>query len=331
MATATSNPPLGLCVYSCLVQWLALREGRSGGRFHSALGFVDYALSQGVAGVQVDIGAEDRATALAIRQRTGDCGAYYEGDVRLPRSADDVERFEAELQRAKEAGATVVRSYLTLTRRYEGMRSPADVRDFMAAARQSLCLALPGLQRYELLLGLENHKDLLAAELVALLQDLDSPWIGACIDTGNNLALLEDPHHVAAMLAPYAVTVHLKDMAVRAVESGMTLSEVPLGRGCLDLPRIIGCLRAARPGLRFNLEMVTRDPLLVPIHDDHYWATMPERRDTGLALAERFIAASLSCVLPGVQGCAFDQCLAMEESHNSLCLTWAEANRSLFS
>ena len=69
-----------------------------------------------------------------------------------------------------------------------------------------------------------------APELVALLQSIDSPFVGACVDFGNNLALLEDPDETIELLTPYAITTHLKDMARAANRVGFELSEVPLGR-----------------------------------------------------------------------------------------------------
>ena len=43
---------------------------------------------------------------------------------------------------------------------------------------------------------------------------LGSEHVGVCLDTGNNVALLEDPMEVVETLAPLAFTTHIKDMAV---------------------------------------------------------------------------------------------------------------------
>ena len=73
-----------------------------------------------------------------------------------------------------------------------------------------------------------------------------------------------------------AFTTHFKDMGVEEYREGFLLSEVPLGTGVLDLPRVIRTLRAAHPEIRFNLEMITRDPLEVPCLAVVYWATFPD-------------------------------------------------------
>jgi hypothetical protein len=108
--------------------------------------------------------------------------------------------------------------------------------------------------------------------------------VGVCLDTGNSIALLEEPHEVVEAYAPWTFTTHLKDMGVAEYEDGFLLSEVPLGRGFLDLPRLIGALRKARPEVRLNLEMITRDPLRVPCLTKKYWATLGQV--SGSVLAE---------------------------------------------
>src|SRR5262249_48971045 len=97
---------------------------------------------------------------------------------------------------------------------------------------------------------------------------------GICLDTGNSIALLEDPMQVVEAYAPWALTTHFKDMGVAESEDGFLLSEVPLGEGFLDLKRIVETLRRARPEVRINLEMITRDPLRVPCLTPKYWLTL---------------------------------------------------------
>ena len=99
-----------------------------------------------------------------------------------------------------------------------------------------------------IIVGIENHKDWHAAELVELLRLIASPRVGACVDFGNNISLLESPLETVRTLAPFAVTTHLKDMAVKPTAEGFGLSEVPLGDGFLPLAEIIAILRAQRPG-----------------------------------------------------------------------------------
>src|SRR5262249_33207890 len=149
-------------------------------------------------------------------------------------------------------------------------------RAFTRQARQELQWAKPILARHKVRLAVENHKDYRAAELADLMRGLGSEHLGVCVDLGNNLALLDDPVQTVEVLAPWALPCHRKDMAVAESPDGFLLSEVPLGEGILDLKRLVTILRRARPGIRFNLEMITRDPLRVPCLAETYWATLGE-------------------------------------------------------
>jgi sugar phosphate isomerase/epimerase len=93
-------------------------------------------------------------------------------------------------------------------------------------------------------LAIENHIDFLADELVELLEEVRSPWLGVCLDTVNNLRLLEDPMVVAAKLAPYARATHLKDcVAWRGSPRDFSFwPSVPLGQGIIDIPTVLDLL-----------------------------------------------------------------------------------------
>ena len=92
-------------------------------------------------------------------------------------------------------------------------------------------------------------------------------------DYGNNISLCETPSETLANLLPYAIACHLKDMAVEHYEDGFLLSEVPLGEGILDLKGMTAALRKKDPNIPLDLEMITRDPLKIPIFTDGYWVT----------------------------------------------------------
>jgi sugar phosphate isomerase/epimerase len=107
---------------------------------------------------------------------------------------------------------------------------------------------LPAAQDHGVVLAIENHIDLLADELVDIVTTLDSPWLGVCLDTGNNLRLHEDPAAVAEKLAPLARATHIKDIGVRRgnPQEFAFWPSVPLGRGLVDLEHVLACLKKAR-------------------------------------------------------------------------------------
>ncbi|MDB6074710.1 MAG: hypothetical protein JWO89_2350, partial [Verrucomicrobiaceae bacterium] len=211
--------------------------------------------------------------------------------------------------------------------RYEGFKSLAEFKEFRARGLKTLQVIEPVLSKHRLRLALENHKDQTVAELVELLRQVSSEWIGVCVDTGNNIALLEEPHAVVEALAPFAASVHLKDMAVQPYADGFLLSEVPLGTGFLDMPRIIATLRKANPGIGFNLEMGTRDPLRVPCLTQGYWIPFAERPAVELAKALAQVRDHPARQPPpSVSGKPVAQVLAEEEENNRISLAWMKTH-----
>ena len=109
-------------------------------------------------------------------------------------------------------------------------------------------------------------------------------------------------------LAPYTFNTHFKDMAVEETETGFNLAEVPLGEGMLDLPRMVRAIRAARPRVRFSLEMITRDPLHVPCLTEKYWSTFTDVGGGVLARAlTRMRASKPRAPLPTISGLSAEQ------------------------
>jgi sugar phosphate isomerase/epimerase len=276
-------------IHSYTQRVAATRAENGPERFDDALVFLEYCHTLGARGVQVGIGPRDEAACEGLRARAAAHAMDLEGIVRLPRDRDDLDRFSSEVQSAARAGATVLRTAMLSGRRYETFATAAAFRSFAEGALRSLALAEPVAARAGVRLAVENHKDWRADELIAIVKRIDSAHVGVCVDTGNSISLLEDPMEVVESLAPWALTTHIKDMAVQEYEQGFLLAEVPLGEGFLDLHRIVRTLRAARPEIRLNLEMITRDPLEVPCLSEKYWATFAD-------LPGRHLARSLAMV-----------------------------------
>jgi sugar phosphate isomerase/epimerase len=236
--------------------------------------FVVAAAKFGAAGIQTGIGMRGAEYLKRLRNALEQLEMYLEGTVALPKNDGDVARFDGELRVAVEAGATVVRTVCMNGRRYEVYDAAEQFRQFADQAWKSLQLAEPVAARHKIRLAVENHKDWRIDEMMGWLKRLSSEHVGVCLDTGNSIALLEEPHEVVEAYAPWTFTTHFKDMGVAEYDEGFLLSEIPLGRGYLDLPRVVATIHKAHPEARLNLEMITRDPLRIPCLTKKYWATM---------------------------------------------------------
>jgi sugar phosphate isomerase/epimerase len=324
---ADGEKRLGVVAYSYSLRLAADRAGKVPG-LADPLAFLEHCHQRGAGGIQTGIGARDQTYTAGLRARAASYRMFVEGSVRLPQDRADVDRFDREVRAAREAGAAVLRTVMLSGRRYETFDTAEAFRRWADRSYQSLTLAEPVVARHGVRLAVENHKDLRADELVGVLKRLGSRHVGACVDTGNSIALLEDPLETAEALAPWAFTTHLKDMGVQEYEEGFLLSEVPLGEGFLDLKRVVGVLRRARPEVRFNLEMITRDPLKVPCLAPKFWATFAD-------LPGRHLARMLALVrkhkrpLPRVSGLTREQQLAAEEDNVRKSLAFARKHLDL--
>jgi 3-oxoisoapionate decarboxylase len=287
--------------------------------------FLEHCHALGAAGIQASINGD----LHKIRSRAESLGMYIEGMIELPRNGDTA-GFERELQNAKAVGAVAVRSACLGSRRYETFSSLADWQKFVAQSHSWLQAALPILDRYKIPLGLENHKDWTADELVALMKKYSSEYLGVCLDFGNNISLLDEPTEVVERLAPYTVCTHVKNMGVEPYGDGFLLSEVLLDKGFLDLPQMVATVRQARPKTRFSLEMITRDPLPVPCLTDKYWATFPDRNGRYLARTLKLVKREHSSQpLPRVSQLPHDSQVRLEENNVVSCLRYARENLKL--
>ena len=256
----------------------------------SVLDYLQYAYEHGAGGAQGYLASLEPDYIRQVRERAEKLGMYLE--ITLPLPGPDPAEFERTVKAAKEAGARCLRSVCLVGRRYETFASLTDWSAFIKESKAKLARAVPVLERNRMRLGLENHKDWTIDQMVPLLKEYNTEYLGACIDWGNNLSLLDDPMEVVERLAPFAMNAHMKDMAVEEYADGFYLAEVPLGQGMLPLRKMVDTMLAARPDMRFSLDMLTRNPLLIPCLTEKYWATFNERNGVFLARTLRMVRAN---------------------------------------
>jgi sugar phosphate isomerase/epimerase len=101
---------------------------------------------------------------------------------------------------------------------------------------------------YGVRMAVENHIDFTADEMLSLLTDVNSPWLGINFDTGNFLRLLDDPIKGMAKLVPYVYATHIKDLKVQegvAADEWYFFSCTPVGEGVVDNSRLVRLLADA--------------------------------------------------------------------------------------
>lgn len=251
--------------------------------FNDPLTFMEQSWAIGANAVQIAFGVMPPGASKKVRGFAEHTGMRLEATVSLPRNESEGAKFQAELGTLRELGISVARTVIIPGRRYEQFKSFEEFRATVAAGKEALRRAEPVARRHGVRLAVENHKDQRTEERLKLLEEFSSEWIGACLDIGNNLALLEDATETALAFAPWTLTVHFKDQAVREYADGFLLADIPLGAGCIELRGIIEIVRARKPGVQFHLELITRDALKVPVLREDFWPTFGEMRAPDLA------------------------------------------------
>ena len=300
IAAPAQTERLGLTIWSYSHRWKQRRPDAPKPGWRNALDVLDHCHDLGAGCLQIGVRDWTNDFIGQVRNKRESLGVSLEGQVGLPRNDSNLARFESELRAAKEAGATILRTVCLGSRRYETFKSLDEWKRFIRDSRQALERAEPVLDRMRLKLAVENHKDWRIDEHLDLLKHLDSEWIGVNLDFGNNISLLEHPHDVAEALAPFVMTTHVKDMALAEHDDGFLLSEVPLGDGILDMKRMMSTCTKANPSVWFNLEMITRNPLRVPVFLDSYWHTMNRLPAPDLARTLKLAKAGNANSLPTI-------------------------------
>ncbi|MGV3659886.1 MAG: sugar phosphate isomerase/epimerase family protein [Prosthecobacter sp.] len=319
---ALTGKRMGIVIHSYWKRWQGKYSSLKFPPFAHALDVLDHVRDLGVGSLQTLVNDWTAEMAENVRATCESYNIQLEGSITLPKNETDMGRFENELRLGKAAGATIFRS-ATGGRRYELFSSLEEFKHFKENAFRSMTLAEPIARKHRVKIGIENHKDFHATELAEMLGKLSSPHMGACVDTGNSIALLEDPMQVVETLAPFAVTTHIKDMAVQETPTGFLLSEVPLGQGILDLPRMFALFEKHNPQIAYHLEMITRDPLDIPCLKPGYWATFPDKSGTLLASTLSMVREHPAAKLPKTSGRSTEDVLAFEEENIVQCLRQA--------
>ena len=284
--------------------------------------YLEYLRSIGAGGIQHAVSTD----LPRFKSKLDELGMWYEGEARLPaRLSDDVAEFEQSCKNSAFLGATVMRAVSrppvgTSGRRYEGFTSYEQYKAWEKEANAIVEKCLPIAERHKVAIALENHKDRTAEELAAFLKRASSEYLGALVDPGNSLALMEDVNETLALIGPYAKACSLKDMGVAPDAQGFLLSEVRFGAGSFDQKGVFETLRRHNPKILPTTELITRDPLRVPMLSDDYYRSLPMRRakrDSWMAMIR-----AKQTTLPTVAQLTPAQRLQAEEDNNRSVMDW---------
>jgi 3-oxoisoapionate decarboxylase len=175
----------------------------------------------------------DGGQLLALSQEAGRRGVGLELGTR----GIGVEHLERYLGLARRLDVRLVRSMVPA--------SEADDAEVLLRA------VLPSYERAGVVLALETYEQISTARLVDVVESLDSPALGVCLDPANCVAALEHPRDTVERTAGHVVNLHVKDFSFsrQAGWVGFTLAGAPLGEGLLDLEHLFARVRPEERGI----------------------------------------------------------------------------------
>jgi sugar phosphate isomerase/epimerase len=170
---------------------------------------------------------------------------------------------------ARTAGSGIVRAFLGSMADRTG---PLPIEGHIANTVKVLRAMRSRAQDAQVRIAIENHAgDMQARELKTLIEEAGKDFVGACIDSGNPLWTLEDPHLTLDTLAPYVFTSHVRDSAVWRVPEGAAVQWVRMGAGNIGIREYVRKYRERCAGRALSLEIIVTQPRVFPFHDPKFW------------------------------------------------------------
>ncbi len=128
------------------------------------------------------------------------------------------------------------------------MRQLCDIYDEIMAA-------IPLIEKTGVKLALENHTETFADEIIWLIEQINHPMVGACVDTVNSMGVLENPEVAVEKLAPYAFCNHFCDHKLDRDQFGIRFHGVALGDGDIDCVKTYNTIKELSPTDRITFEI----------------------------------------------------------------------------
>lgn len=173
------------------------------------------------------------------------------------------------LDSAKTVGSPIVRCFLgTMADRTGRMTIDGHIESTVKVLRPLRSRFLDaGIQ-----VAIENHAgDMQARELKTLIEEAGKDFVGACIDSGNPVWAIEDPHLTLETLHPYVITSHVRDSAVWKTPEGIAVRWTRMGEGNVNIAQWVRRYVELCGGKALSLEIIVTPPRNFAIYDAKFW------------------------------------------------------------
>jgi 3-oxoisoapionate decarboxylase len=224
------------------------------------------------------IGGLEDSHLREVREHAGKLGIEIELGMRSicptskafdPKLGTAEEQITRMLHAAKVAGSPIVRCILgTSADRTTPGGIDARIEDTVKVLRAVRSHVIDS----GLKIAIENHAgDMQARESQRLVEESGKDFVGVCLDSGNPLWAIEDPHLTLDTLHPYVLTSHIRDTAVWRVPEGAAVQWVRMGDGNIGIDDYVRKYCTLCPGRALSLEIIVTKPRIYPFLKPNFW------------------------------------------------------------
>lgn len=265
---------LGLHTYSLNLHGIG-QKGWAGGftlpwsRQLSTFELMDLAVRLGLDGLHLDDGVLEtleRSFLEEVRAAAQERNLYIEYNFSL-----DIGNFGIGIQNNLEEaitishilGADIIKMSMDLRRPrpVTASRFSPEVMEKITLVSEKLKQSIPSADAAGIKIAVENHCDSYSDEILWLLDKVNHPVVGACIDTVNALHVMEAPMTAIQNLTPRAYTNHFRDNKIVFERYGFTLTGTPVGEGDIDMKKAYELFKTQSTMRRINIETDVNIPL----------------------------------------------------------------------
>lgn len=235
----------------------------------STLELLDQAVRWGLDGLHLDDGVLESLEPAYLEEvgtaaRERDLYLEYNFSMDLGEQGIGIQHDPAEaIATAKFLGADIVKLSMDLIRPrpVAASRFHSEVMAQIKSVASRLKQLVPAAEAAGVKIAVENHCDTFSEEILWLLDQVNNPLVGACIDTVNALMVMEDPMEAIENLAPRAFTNHFRDDRIEFQRHGFKLTGTAVGDGDIDIKRAYEIIKTQSSMKRINIETEMEIPL----------------------------------------------------------------------
>ena len=226
-------------------------------------GLMDEAKKLGLDGLHLtaaDLSATDKGHLREVRRAADERGLFLEYNFSLDASEYDdrlTHTMEEGIAIAETIGSDIGKISMDVKRPHPVCGSafhPNVIPQLERIAHQAEAAA-PVAQNAGVRICLENHTEAFSDEVLWIINRVNHPYVGVCVDTNNSLMVGEDPLTAIRKLAPVSFTNHFSDHRIVFDQYGCRITGVATGTGDVPMRQVYQIIKANPNMKRLNLEI----------------------------------------------------------------------------